>query len=57
MMKKQEKIKLKSKNKIVTNTLTLHNGMILPTLSISSHDFVLGFPKDFMERVFLDYKS
>ena len=25
--------------------MTLHDGMILSTLSLSSHDFVLGFPK------------
>ena len=37
---------------------TLHNGMILSTLSISSHDFALCFSKDIapMKIVFLDYK-
>ena len=36
----------------------LHNGMILSTLSISSHGFALGFPKGFIpiEIVFLTYK-
>jgi len=31
--------------RVVLEITTLHNGMILSTLSISSHGFVLGFPK------------
>ena len=36
----------------------LHNGMILSTLRISSHDFVFGFPKrpHVNKYVFLTYK-
>ena len=38
--------------------MTLHNGMILSTLSISSHVFALGFPKRPHTNgdVFLTYK-
>ena len=38
---------------------TLHNGMILSTLSISSHGFTFGFPKRSRTNgdVFLTYKS
>ena len=38
-------------------TTTLHNGMILSTLSISSHGFALSFPKKSHanEDVFLTY--
>ena len=37
---------------------TLHNGMILSTLSISSHGFALGFPKrpHINRDIFLTYK-
>ena len=37
---------------------TLHDGIILSTLSINSRGFALGFPKDLvpMELVFFDYK-
>ena len=30
---------------VVLEIMTLHDGMLLSTLSISSHGFALGFPK------------
>ena len=44
--------------KVVLGTTTLHNGMILSTLNISSRGFALGFPKrpPTNEDVFLTYK-
>ena len=44
---------------ILLGTTTLHNGMILSTLSMNSHDFALGFPKGphTSGDVFLTYKS
>ena len=43
---------------IVLGTTTLHNGMILSTLSINSHGFAFGFPKGphTYRDVFLTYK-
>ena len=47
-----------SMNFEVVRRTRLSNGMILSTLSISSHGFALGFPKGLMpmELVFLTYK-
>ena len=43
---------------VMLGTTTLHNGMILSSLSISSHGFALGFPKSPHTNgdVFLIYK-
>ena len=43
----------------VLEIMTLHDGMILSTLSISSHGFALDFPKGLIptEIVFFTYKS